>query len=125
MRVVGDARLDRRRDDERGRAREKQGIAVRRRFGDVVGADHRARARARLYDHRLVEMRLEPLGEHARHGFGGAARGIGIDDLDDAVGILLRETGMGDEQAQGKQSGSQHGWGPPSPPIIWRSGFPG
>src|SRR5262249_2788366 len=69
-------------DDERGRRRREQRVAIRVGLGDRLGADIAGGADAVLDHHRLSPLLRQPVGEDARHHVGGAAGGKRHDDLD-------------------------------------------
>ena len=89
LEVEAELRVERRIDRERGR-HDQQRVAVRRRLGDGVGADHRARARAVLDDDRLAERFLEVWLQQPRHDVLRRAGLRGHDDADRPARIVVR-----------------------------------
>jgi hypothetical protein len=71
-------------------AHHQERVAVGRRLGDAIGAEHGTGARLVLDHDRLAERPGEPLAEHARVNVGRSAGGEGHDDPDAPVRPGLR-----------------------------------
>ena len=89
-RVVRHLRVDADVDRERRDVAEQQRVAVGRRLGDGVGADHAARAGAVVDDDRLAERLGQRLLHDARIEIDRAARRERHDDADRLRRIRLR-----------------------------------
>jgi hypothetical protein len=72
--------------DQRRRTRKKERVAVGRRAGRELRADHIAAARAILEHDRLADPRRKRIGDGAADQIGTAAGGLRADELDRAVG---------------------------------------
>ena len=102
-RVVWHLRHGKRRDRDGRRAVQHQRVAVGRRFGGALDAEHPANA-ADILDHdRLAELRAHALGEKAPEYVGRAARGERYDQPDRLRGIGLRKGGRRQQQRAGAE----------------------
>ena len=79
-----------RQDVERRVGRQQEGVAVGRRLGGGLGADHAAGTAAVLDDELLAEGLAQLFRPGPADQVGGAARRIGQDELDGLVGPALR-----------------------------------
>ena len=95
-------------DDQRPRRRGQQGVAVRLRLGDRLGADIAASAGAVVDDDGLAPLSRQPVGEDARHHVCGASRGVRHHDPDDPVGEILGAGRERERRASCEQRARQH-----------------
>jgi hypothetical protein len=84
------------------------GVAVRRRFGNVVQAEHPARARPVLHDDLLAEALGHLRRDEARHDVGGVPRRERDDDADRLARIGLRAGTRAREQQKNSNAKSFH-----------------
>ncbi len=86
---------------QRGRAFDhQQRVAVGRRLGDEVGADHAAAGGPVLNDDRLLQPLLQFLGDQPAGGVDAAARADRHDERNGARGVELRRSGNAAWQRQ-------------------------
>jgi len=101
-RVVGDL-FHARADGERAGADDADGAAVRRRFGDDVGAEYAALAGAVVDDDGLLENFRHALADDAGDDVVGAARRERHDQPNGLVRIILRHGGGRAQQGERDQ----------------------
>jgi hypothetical protein len=92
---------------------DADGVAVGRRVGDGLMADHALPARAIDHRHRLAEIPLQERGDDPRHRIGTTARAPGDDQADGTLGIRSegrRDCGKGARgRAQRRAKQAFHG----------------
>jgi hypothetical protein len=93
-------------DHVRGEHHQER-VAVGRRLGDLLGADHGVGPRPVLDDHRLLERFRKPRRHGARHDVGRAAL-VGNDDAHRLVGISLRMQRRREEKCDERKAESDH-----------------
>jgi hypothetical protein len=107
-RVVGQRLDERAVHDHVEDAADEHRVAVGGRARHVLGAHERARARAVLHDHALLEALAELLRQMAREDIGAAAGPDRHDEANGAAGIVLRRCRRG-EPGQGKGDAGKTG----------------
>ncbi|MNT21674.1 hypothetical protein D3C72_1570210 [compost metagenome] len=103
-RIVGQLLVQRQVGRDRAGNGHQQRIAVRRRLGDVVGADDAAGTALVLHHHRLAELARQAIADGARQRVGQPARRVGDDQVDGLGRVGALCAGRGGRGGQG-----QHG----------------